>query len=130
MCQQRAFSAATAIGNININGTSYNQSIFTVGFIGQLIEGIEKDNAKYTLDNIQNSGAYYTDNAADLTNMYSTILGELIPAATALDNQPLVVDQIPNEFQIVSSSLQSGSTINANKGTGLIVNNTINSGGR
>ncbi|WCC48072.1 gliding motility-associated C-terminal domain-containing protein [Tenacibaculum finnmarkense] len=126
MCQQRAFSAATAIGNININGTSYNQSIFTVGFTGQLIEGIEKDNAKYTLDNIQNSGAYYTDNAADLTNMYSTILGELIPAATALDNQPLVVDQIPNEFQIVSSSLQSGSTINANKGTGLIVNNTIN----
>nr|WP_193707575.1 gliding motility-associated C-terminal domain-containing protein [Tenacibaculum finnmarkense] len=126
MCQQRAFSAATAIGNINVNGTSYNQSIFTVGFTGQLIEGIEKDNAKYTLDNIQNSGAYYTDNAADLTNMYSTILGELIPAATALDNQPLVVDQIPNEFQIVSSSLQSGSTINANKGTGLIVNNTIN----
>ncbi|ALU74756.1 hypothetical protein AUW17_05490 [Tenacibaculum dicentrarchi] len=126
MCQQRAFSAATAIGNINVNGTSYNQSIFTVGFTGQLIEGIEKDNAKYTLDNIQNSGAYYTDNAADLTNMYSTILGELIPAATALDDQPLVVDQIPNEFQIVSSSLQSSSTINANKGTGLIVNNTIN----
>ncbi|WP_422091087.1 gliding motility-associated C-terminal domain-containing protein [Tenacibaculum ovolyticum] len=124
-CQTRAFSAATAAETTIVAGKEYNQSIFTVGFTGTL-DSNQKIISKHTLDTIENSGAFYTDSAADLTNIYSKILGQLVPAATALSGEPLIKEEIPSEFQIVSGSLVSSSTIDTNKGSGTYVGQTIN----
>ncbi|WP_157578079.1 HYR-like domain-containing protein, partial [Tenacibaculum ovolyticum] len=124
-CQTRAFSAATAAETTIVAGKEYNQSIFTVGFTGTL-DSNQKIISKHTLDTIENSGAFYTDSAADLTNIYSKILGQLVPAATALSGEPLIKEEIPSEFQIVSGSLVSSSTIDPNKGSGAYVGQTIN----
>ncbi|WBX74745.1 gliding motility-associated C-terminal domain-containing protein [Tenacibaculum pacificus] len=124
-CQRQAISAAKEVETTTVKGVTYNQSIFTVGFRGTLNPD-EKNSSKYTLDNIQNSGAFYTDNAADLTSIYSTILGQLIPAAVSLPGEPLVKDIVADAYQIIPGSLTSSSTLDIDKGTGSFVNNTIN----
>ncbi|CAM1333089.1 gliding motility-associated C-terminal domain-containing protein [Tenacibaculum aestuariivivum] len=124
-CQRQAFLAAKEVETTIVKGITYNQSIFTVGFRGTLNPD-EKISAKYTLDNIENSGSFYTDRAADLTTIYRTILGQLVPAATSLPGEPLVIDQIASAYQIIPGSLVSSSTIDPNKGTASFINNTIN----
>ena len=124
-CQTRAFTAATNAATTTVGGTTYNQSIFTVGFTGRLSNN-QNTVSQNTLNTIQNSGAFYTDQAADLTSIYNIILGQLISAATALPGEALVSEQIPTAFQIVPGSLSSSSTIDSNKGNGLSIGQTIN----
>ncbi|MCG8782794.1 VWA domain-containing protein, partial [Tenacibaculum finnmarkense] len=124
-CQTRAFTAATNAETTTVSGDVYNQSIYTVGFTGTLTNS-QLAVSENTLNTIQNSGAFYTDNAADLTNIYNVILGQLVAAATALPGESLVSEQIPNIFQIVSGSLNSSSSIDPNKGGGSFTGQTIN----
>ncbi|MBE7687432.1 VWA domain-containing protein [Tenacibaculum finnmarkense genomovar ulcerans] len=124
-CQTRAFTAATNAETTTVSGDVYNQSIYTVGFTGTLTNS-QLAVSENTLNTIQNSGAFYTDNAADLTNIYNLILGQLVAAATALPGESLVSEQIPNIFQIVSGSLNSSSSIDPNKGGGSFTGQTIN----
>ncbi|APG64711.1 hypothetical protein LPB136_04755 [Tenacibaculum todarodis] len=105
-CQTRAFTAADDIETITVNGETYDQNIFTVGFTGTLSND-QENVSRHTLDRIQNAGAYYTDDAADLSNIYNQILGQLIAAATPLPGESLVNDVISSEFQIVPNSLSS-----------------------
>ena len=124
-CQTRAFTAATNAETTTVGGIVYSQSIFTVGFTGTLSNN-QNAVSQNTLNSIQNSGAFYTNNAADLTSIYNVILGQLISAATALPGEALVSEQIPAAFQIVPGSLSSSSTIDPNKGNGLSTGQTIN----
>ncbi len=105
-CQTRAFTAATDVENFTVNGDSYDQQIFTVGFTGTL-SSAQLAVSQHTLNTIENSGAFYTNNAADLTSIYNTILGQLLAAATAVDGESLVSDQIPNGFSIVPNTLMT-----------------------
>ncbi len=103
-CQKKAFTAAARLETFTVNSRRFSQQIFTIGFTGSL-SASELAISQHTLNTIENSGAFYTNNAADLTTIYSTILGQLSAAATAVDGEPLMKDEVPNGFSIVPNSL-------------------------
>ncbi|MDO6601072.1 VWA domain-containing protein, partial [Tenacibaculum sp. 1_MG-2023] len=105
-CQTSAFTAADDIEKITVNGETFDQNIFTVGFTGTLSND-QEDVSRHTLNRIQNAGAYYTDDAADLSSIYSQILGQLVAAATPLPGESLVNDKLSSDFEIVPNSLVS-----------------------
>ncbi|MFC4691625.1 Ig-like domain-containing protein, partial [Dokdonia genika] len=57
------------------------------------------------MNRIQNKGSYFTNEAADLAGIYSQILGQLSPAATALPGSPLVSTTIPTNYNVVPGSI-------------------------
>ena len=103
-CQTTAFTAATNAETTVVGGETFNQQIFTVGFTGTL-NANQLAVSEHSLNSIQNSGAFFTDDAADLTDIYNTILGQLVSAATPLEGRSLVEDLIAEGFQVIPNSI-------------------------
>lgn len=118
-CQTTAFTAGNNVATFNVNGETYDQQIFTVGFTGSLSAN-QLSVSQHTLNTIQNSGAYYTNNIADLTGIYNDILNQLVAAAKALPGDPLVTSVENSNFSIVNGSL------NPSKGTATFSGQEIN----
>ncbi|MCF6182583.1 Calx-beta domain-containing protein, partial [Lutibacter sp.] len=112
---QCAIDAAIASGiaaqSETISGTVYDTNIYSVGLFGG-IDGSDQTTGENTLDQIQNSGLYITESAADLTGIYNQILGQLSWAAKQISpSQALVSDVLGTGFTLVPGSL------NPSKGT-------------
>lgn len=103
-CKESAVTAANDLKTLTVLGEDYDQTIFAVGFIGTLDTEDEAE-SRDALGRIQNGGAFFTDQGADLTGIYNNILGQLVAAAIAIDGESLVKDLIPIDFQIEANSL-------------------------
>ncbi|TBN00478.1 VWA domain-containing protein, partial [Hyunsoonleella flava] len=117
-CVLEAIQAAQDSWTTTIAGEVYNQSFFTIGLIGAIGGPVEARGVS-TLDQMQNAGAFTTEDNADLTGIYNTILGQLVAAATQLPSQALVTDIVETGYSVVPGSIV------ASKGTGTVSGQTV-----
>ena len=109
-CIQNAISTATNAKTTVVSGTTYNNQIFSIGLFGS-ISGSEQTNAEYALNNIQSSGAYFTESGANLSPIYTQISTQLSWVASQITGTPFTTETINPNFNIVPSS------INVSKGS-------------
>ncbi len=118
VCQQRAIAAGMAAQNINVGGTNYNTSVFSIGLIGA-ISGATETLAISVLNQIQNAGLYTTENNADLNGIYADILNRINYAAQQDGAQAFIDNPISSGFEVVPGSISS------TKGTTTYASNTL-----
>ncbi|MFS4481433.1 HYR domain-containing protein, partial [Hyunsoonleella sp. 2307UL5-6] len=117
-CQTDAIQAAQNSWTTTVGGEVFNQNFYTIGLIGG-VSGTTEAIGVSTLDQMQNAGAFTTENNADLTAIYNTILGQLVAAATQLPNQALVTDIIQSGYTVVPGS------ITTSRGSGSVSGQTL-----
>ena len=103
-CIQSAITAATNAKTTTVSSVVYNNQIFSVGLFGG-ISGTDQTNATYCLNNIQSGGAFFTENAANLTGIYSQILNQISWVATQISGTSFNTETVSNNFDIVPASI-------------------------
>ncbi|MGL3000579.1 VWA domain-containing protein, partial [Flavobacterium sp. RSSB_23] len=98
-CIQAAITAANDAKTTVVSGITYNNQIFAVGLFGA-ISGTDQTNAQYTLNNIQTAGAFFTENAANLTGIYNQISTQLSWIAQQIAGTPFATESVSNDFII------------------------------
>ncbi|TDO73480.1 gliding motility-associated-like protein [Flavobacterium chryseum] len=110
-CVTSAITAATNAKTTVKSSITYNNQIFSVGLFGGIpgninTVGSDKYVAKYTLDGIQGSPSYITQNGANLTAIYNQIATQISWIAQSLIEKETI---IPG-FTIGSISVSKGTT--------------------
>ncbi len=108
-CIQDAIAAANAGKTVVVGGVTYNNQIFTVGLFGA-INGTEQTDAQYTLNQIQSGGSFFTENAADLTGIYSQIFTQLSWVAKQIVGTPFEKETVDPNFIIGTITSTKGTT--------------------
>ncbi|MGV6845330.1 MAG: vWA domain-containing protein, partial [Lutibacter sp.] len=115
-CTNAAITSGQNSWVYTTGGVDYDTNVYTIGMFGGIDRGSDTSAviqiARETMDGAQNNGYYETMNAADLSGIYSQILGQLSWAAKQISpSQALVSDVLGAGFTLVSGSL------NPSKGT-------------
>ena len=108
-CIQDAIAAANAGKTVVVSGVTYNNQIFSVGLFGA-INGSEQTDAQYTLNQIQSGGSFFTENAADLTGIYSQIFTQLSWVAKQIVGTPFEKETVDPNFIIGTVTSTKGTT--------------------
>ncbi len=103
-CTLSAITAGVNAQTHVVSGETYDTKIFSIGLVGSLDSG-DTQIATDFLNAVQTNGSYLTTNNADLTGIYSQILGQLIAVAKQLPGQPLVSGTVISGFDIVPGTL-------------------------
>ncbi|WP_136073134.1 DUF7507 domain-containing protein, partial [Candidatus Ulvibacter alkanivorans] len=113
-CMNDAINEGVGAQTTTVSGEVYTQNIYSVGLFSD-ISGNAQAAATHVLDEIQNSGLFTTENAADLSGIYSQILNQLALAA----RNAVVTDVLGAGFDLVpgSISLPADATYNAGNKT-------------
>ncbi|RZN79665.1 MAG: VWA domain-containing protein, partial [Winogradskyella sp.] len=109
-CINLAIQAAVNAQTTTVGGEVYEQSVYSIGLLSFYIDdAVRFNNASFALNGMDNTGtgADITTDAADLSTIYSDILGQITFAAKQLPGQPLVSDTIEDDFDIVPGSLST-----------------------
>ncbi|MBL4663498.1 MAG: DUF11 domain-containing protein, partial [Flavobacteriaceae bacterium] len=115
VCMNDAINVSVGAQTTTVFGIDYDQTIFSVGLVGA-ISGNQQAAAEYVLGQSQNGGLFTTENAADLTGIYNSILGQLALAA----RDGVVTDVLGSGFEMVAGSLSDPVNATYNSGTNTI----------
>ncbi|MCH7784657.1 MAG: gliding motility-associated C-terminal domain-containing protein [Bacteroidetes bacterium] len=104
LCIEAAIASGVNAQTTVVNGELFTQKVFSIGLTGAIAPPFETL-AIDTLDKIQNAGLFITEEAADLSAIYTQILGQLVAAATIIAGEPMVTDVITTDFELVPGTL-------------------------
>ncbi|MCZ6594582.1 MAG: VWA domain-containing protein, partial [Bacteroidetes bacterium] len=115
VCMNDAINESIGAQTTTVSSVVFDQTIFSIGLVGA-IEGNQQLAAEHVLDQSQNGGLFITEDAADLTDIYNVILGQLALAF----KDGVVTDVLGSGFAMVAGSLSDPVNASYNAGTNTI----------